>query len=79
LSTRYVALGLVNVILTLSPEKIVLGGGVMARAGLLERVRADVVELLGGYVRAADIVAPRAGRAARRVGCARAGRGSREG
>jgi fructokinase len=42
LEARYLALGLVSVILTLSPERVVLGGGVLARAGLLARVRADV-------------------------------------
>ena len=58
---RYLALGLVNVILTLSPERVVLGGGVMARAGLLERVRAHLKELVAGYVNAADVVAPALG------------------
>ena len=61
MEARYLALGIVNVILTLSPERVVLGGGVMARAGLLERVRGSVSELLGGYVRAAEIVAPALG------------------
>jgi fructokinase len=61
MEARYLALGLVNVILTLSPERVVLGGGVMARPGLLDRVRGSVSDLLGGYVRAADIVAPALG------------------
>jgi fructokinase len=47
---RYLALGLVNAIAVLSPERIVLGGGVMRAPGLLGRVRANVLELLGGYV-----------------------------
>lgn len=58
LEAHYLALGLVNVILTLSPDRVVLGGGVMSRARLLERVRAHVGELLAGYVRSAEIVAP---------------------
>jgi fructokinase len=61
LEARYLALGLLNVILTLSPERIVLGGGVMARARLLPLVRRNVDELLGGYVRSADIVLPALG------------------
>jgi fructokinase len=61
LEARYLALGLANVILTLSPERLVLGGGVMSRAGLLQRVRAEVRELIGGYVRSAEIVAPMLG------------------
>jgi fructokinase len=58
LEAHYLALGLTNIILTLSPDRIVLGGGVMARAGLLERVRAHVDALIAGYVRVAGIVAP---------------------
>jgi fructokinase len=57
LEARYLALGLANLILTLSPERVVLGGGVMARPGLLERVGAAVDVLIGGYVRSAEIVA----------------------
>jgi fructokinase len=41
---------LVNLILTLSPKKIVLGGGVMQRDFLFPRVRWRVRELLNGYV-----------------------------
>jgi fructokinase len=52
LEARYLALGLVNVIATLSPERIVIGGGVVRRAGLLARVRAHLIALLAGYVRA---------------------------
>jgi fructokinase len=50
LEAHYLALGLVNVILVLSPERIVLGGGVMARAGLFPMIRAEVAALLAGYV-----------------------------
>ena len=39
-----------NYILTLSPKKIVLGGGVMQRGFLFSRVRWRVRELLNGYV-----------------------------
>ena len=35
LEANYLALALVNVICTLSPERIILGGGVMSHAGLL--------------------------------------------
>jgi fructokinase len=58
LEAHYLALGLTNIVLTLSPDRIVLGGGVMSRAGLLERVRAHVDALIAGYVPAAAIVAP---------------------
>ena len=39
-----------NYILTLSPKKIVLGGGVMQRDFLFPRVRQRVRDLLNGYV-----------------------------
>jgi len=50
LEACYLALGLVNVILTVSPERIVLGGGVMARTQLFPLIRAEIVRLLGGYL-----------------------------
>ena len=46
----YLAQAIVSYILTLSPEKIVLGGGVMNRSELFPMIRRDVVKLLGGYV-----------------------------
>lgn len=61
LEAGYLALGVGNVLLTLSPRCLVLGGGVMARASLLPLVRTRVAALLGGYVRAADIVPPALG------------------
>ena len=50
LEAEYLALGLANVVLTLSPQRIVLGGGVMARAGLLPLVRTRLRAVLAGYV-----------------------------
>jgi fructokinase len=52
LEAHYVALGLVCVICVLSPERIVLGGGVGTAPGLLSRVRPRVVALLNGYLAA---------------------------
>jgi fructokinase len=46
----YIASALMNYILTLSPKKIVLGGGVMQREFLFSKVRRRVNELLNGYV-----------------------------
>lgn len=56
LEADYLALGLVGVIGVLSPQRIVIGGGVMQQPTLLPRVRRRVVELLAGYVRAREIV-----------------------
>jgi fructokinase len=50
LEARYVALGLVCVICVLSPQRIVIGGGVGTVGGLLPRVRPQVVALMNGYV-----------------------------
>jgi Transcriptional regulator/sugar kinase len=46
----YIASALMNYILTLSPKKIILGGGVMQREFLFPKVRQRVRELLNGYV-----------------------------
>jgi fructokinase len=61
LEARYLALGLVNAIMALSPQRVVLGGGVMQTAGLLERVRGEVDRLVAGYVATPDIVPPSLG------------------
>jgi fructokinase len=50
LQARYLALGLVCVICVLSPERIVMGGGVMMRPGLLPLVRHAVTEVMNGYL-----------------------------
>ena len=47
---EYLAQMCVSAILTVSPQVIVLGGGVMQQAHLFPRVRARVLEMLGGYV-----------------------------
>ncbi len=50
LEAGYIAAALVNTILLLSPQRIVLGGGVMQRTHLVPLVRAKVKEMLNGYV-----------------------------
>jgi fructokinase len=52
----YIASALMNYILTLSPKKIILGGGVMQRKFLFEKVRIRVCELLNGYVASKEIL-----------------------
>ena len=56
LEARYLALALVDIICTLSPQRIVLGGGVMSRRSLLPLIRAQVVDLLNQYVQADAIL-----------------------
>lgn len=43
--------GLVNIILTLSPQRIILGGGVMHQLHLFPMIRHEVARLLNGYVK----------------------------
>jgi fructokinase len=50
LEAGYLALGLVCVICVLSPERIVIGGGVMRRRGLLELIHGEVSRLMSGYL-----------------------------
>ena len=52
----YIAAALMNYILTLSPKKIILGGGVMQREFLFPKVRSRVLELLNGYVNSKAIL-----------------------
>jgi fructokinase len=47
----YIAQGIVNYILTLSPHKIVLGGGVMHQKQLFPLIRNEVARLLNGYIK----------------------------
>ena len=56
LEARYLALALVNFICTLSPERIVIGGGVMSKTLLYPLVRSQVLALLNNYVRAPQIL-----------------------
>lgn len=50
LEAYYIGQALCNYIMTLSPERIILGGGVMHQTQLLPLVRAQVETALGGYL-----------------------------
>jgi fructokinase len=50
LEARYLALGLVSVISVLSPQRIIIGGGVSFAPNLLTLVQQDIVELMNGYL-----------------------------
>jgi fructokinase len=49
LEAEYIALGLVNVVSIVSPQRIVIGGGVMKERSLLPLVRERLADLAGGY------------------------------
>ncbi|HEX7588305.1 MAG TPA: ROK family protein [Anaerolineae bacterium] len=56
LEANYLALGVVNLICTLSPQRIVMGGGVMQQPRLLSLVRQRTRALLNNYVQVPEIV-----------------------
>lgn len=56
LEAYYLAQALVNYILILSPEKIIMGGGVMKQEQLFPLIRKNVVELLNGYISKKQVV-----------------------
>jgi fructokinase len=56
LEAGYLGSALANFIVTLSPKKIVLGGGVMGRTFLFPMIRRKVRESLNGYVHSASLL-----------------------
>lgn len=56
LETDYVALGLHNLICTLSPQRIILGGGMMMQDHLFPKIRQKVRNLLADYVQSPAII-----------------------
>lgn len=56
LEAHYLALACVNFICTLSPQRIILGGGVMSQSLLFPLIRREVQNLLNGYVQAPAIL-----------------------
>jgi fructokinase len=55
LEAHYLALGLVAWTCTLSPQRIIIGGGVMQHPRLFETVRREFSTLLGGYIQAKEL------------------------
>ncbi len=51
LEARYLGLAVANLVCVLSPQRIILGGGVMRRTTLFPRIRRVVQDVLAGYVR----------------------------
>lgn len=56
LEAHYLALALTNFICTLSPQRVILGGGIMEQASLFPLVRGNVRRLLNGYLQAKEIL-----------------------
>jgi fructokinase len=55
LEADYLASAINNFICTISPQRIIIGGGLMKNPGLMPAVRQKVVENLSGYVRSEEI------------------------
>ena len=56
LEAGYLALGLHNLVCSLSPRRIVIGGGVLHQSCLLPLVRTELSRLLNGYIEAVEII-----------------------
>jgi fructokinase len=50
LESDYLALAMVNIISTISPEMIILGGGVLLTGGLIDKVRQKTARKMAGYI-----------------------------
>lgn len=55
LEAYYLAYAITNYIMILSPQKIILGGGVMHQEQLIPLIREKVKEMLGGYIRTKEL------------------------
>ena len=53
---HYLSVAVTNLILTLSPERIIMGGGVMQQTHLFPAIRSRVQSHLNGYVQADEII-----------------------
>jgi fructokinase len=56
LEAHYIGTAVANYILCFSPERIIIGGGVMKQDGLIEKVRKVVLEKLNGYLHEEEIL-----------------------
>jgi fructokinase len=61
LEAHYLALALNNWACVLSPERIIMGGGVMQHARLFEMIRAELAAILNRYMPASHVLPPQLG------------------
>lgn len=55
LEADYIAQGIMSLVFTVSPRKVILGGGVMHQEQLFPLIRKKLVEKINGYVRGAEL------------------------
>ncbi|MCK4608796.1 MAG: ROK family protein [Gammaproteobacteria bacterium] len=51
LEAKYLGYAMANCVMTISPQKIIIGGGVMQKKGLLQMVREKTLEFLNNYIK----------------------------
>lgn len=56
LEARYLAQGVMNIVMLLSPDRVAMGGGVMDQQHLFPRIRQELIAQLGGYIQAPGIL-----------------------
>ena len=56
LEAHYLALALANLVLCISPQRIIMGGGVMKQKNLLSLIRPKVQSILNDYVKHDSII-----------------------
>lgn len=56
LEAHYLALGLVDLTVTLSPRRILLGGGVMQQSHLFSLIRVEFARLMNNYIQRAELI-----------------------
>ena len=61
LEAHYLALAVNNWACVLSPQRIIMGGGVMQHTGLFEMIRAELATILNAYMPASQVLPPMLG------------------
>lgn len=56
LEAKYLGYAMANCILSISPQKIIIGGGVMKKPGLLPKVRQKTLTVLNGFIKHKSIL-----------------------
>lgn len=56
LEAHYLALGMASIVLTVSPQRIIMGGGVMDQTHLFPMIRQGVLKALNGYFQKSEIL-----------------------
>ena len=56
IEASYLGIALANYTMTLSPKKIILGGGVMRQQHLLPKIRHQLIQHLGGYIQNPTVI-----------------------